>query len=649
MLVADELDADWRRVRVAQAIVEPRFAGFIGTGGSSSVMSSWEPLRRAGAAAREMLITAAAGTWNASAAECRTEGGFVIHEPSARRAPYGTLVAAASTLPVPDEPALKDRRRFRLIGTRVPQIDTPQKVDGSGIYGIDVRVPGLLFATIARCPVYGGTLESFDASRTKQIAGVRRVVPVADLGVAVAGETTWAALEGRRALEVRWNEGPHAQLHSAAVARMLDEHTTQPAVPDTDRGNVTEALKACDRRFTATYAVPFVAHTPIEPVNCTAHVRPDACDVWGPFQYPDSVQHDAARITGLPLAAITVRTTLLGGGFGRKAESSDFASEAITVSMAIGGPVQLLWSREDDIAHDHFRPASRHVMNAGFDRAGRLTAWSHRICAPSLRQQWEWGREEEDIQRGLDKWATDPPGHVAYRAPHFRIEYVMAQTPIPVGAWRSIYASQTAFADECFVDELAVAHDKDPCAFRLELLGDASSLHRAVLERAAREAGWGQPLPEGRARGIAVYRYGGNETYVAQVAEVSVDRDGNVRVHRVVCAVDCGIVVHPGIVEAQMEGSIIYGLSAALSGEITFARGRCQQSNFHDTPLLRFPQSPAIDVHILASDRAPTGVGEPGVPPIAPAVANAVSAAIGRRIRELPLTPSRLAAAMRAA
>jgi isoquinoline 1-oxidoreductase subunit beta len=645
MIVAEELDVDLAQVRVVQALVEPRFAAFIGTGGSSSVMTSWEPLRRAGAAGREMLVAAATAAWNVPAGECHTEPGVVVHAPSRRRAPYGTLVETAAQLPVPATSALKDPAAFRLIGKHVPRLDAPTKVDGSAVYGIDVRVPELLFAIVARCPVYGGTLASFDAARTKGIDGVREVIPIESDKVAVVADTKWAALEGRRTLEVQWNEGPNAHWSSEEIARFLAKRSGQAAVRDRDDGNVDEVLKTCHRRFAATYATPFVTHAAIEPVNTTAHVRSDACEIWGPLQYPDGVQQDAARITGLPPSAITVRTTFLGCGLGRKAEE-DFATEAILLSKAIGRPVQVLYSREDDIAHDHFRPASRHLMRAGFDNEGRLVAWNHCIVAPSLRQQWEWGRKAEDIQRGLDRWATEPPNNVAYRAPNFRVEYVMAQTPVPVGAWRSIYASQTAFADECFVDELAVALRKDPVEFRLELIGEGSPLHRNVLERAVREAGWGQPLPSGRSRGVAVYRYGANSTYVAQIAEVSVERNGLVRVHRVVCAVDCGIVVHPGIVQSQMEGSILYGVSAALSGEITFARGRCQQSNFHDAPLLRFSESPTIEVHILNSDRSPTGIGEPGVPVIAPAVANAVSAAIGSRIRELPLTPAQVTAAI---
>ena len=646
MIVAEELDIDLSRVRVVQALVEPRFAPFLGTGGSSSVMTSFEPLRQAGAAARAVLLTAAAVTWNVPPAECQTEPGVVIHASSGRRAPYGTLVEAASQLPVPTAPALKNPAMFRLIGKSVLRLDTPAKIDGSATYGIDVRTPGLLFAVVARCPVYGGKVASFDGTRAKTVEGVRQVVPLGEAGVAVVAETTWAALEGRRALEIQWNEGPNIHWDSNEIARFLEERCVQPAMRDRDDGNVDEALERCHRQFAATYLAPFLTHAPIEPVNTTVYVRRDACEIWGPLQYADGVQQDAARITGLAPSAITVHTTFLGGGLGRKAES-DFATDAILLSKAIGQPVQLLYSREDDIAHDHFRPASRHVMRAGFDAAGNLAAWSHRIVAPSLRQQWEWGRKAEDIQRGLDKWATEPPNHVPYQAPNFRVEYVMAQTPVPVGAWRSIYASQTAFADECFVDELATAMGRDPVGFRLQLIGQASPLHRATLERAAREAGWTKPLSPGRTRGVAVYRYGANSTYVAQVAEVSVEPNGQIRVHRVVCAVDSGTVVNPGIVEAQIEGSILYGLSAALSGEITFARGRCQQSNFHDAPLLRFSESPAIEVHILKNDRSPTGVGEPGVPVIAPAVANAVSAAIGSRIRELPLTPARVTAAMR--
>jgi isoquinoline 1-oxidoreductase beta subunit len=650
MLVAEELDADWTRVRVLQADTESRFATFLGTGGSSSVRSSWEPLRLAGAAAREMLIAAASAEWKVRAEECDTGPSVVVHTVSGRRAPYGTLVKAASRLQAPSNPRLKERSRFRLIGTRVPRLDTPAKVDGSAIFGADVRVPDMLYAVVVRCPFYGGALASYDASRTRSMAGVRYVVPVRNTGVAVVADTTWAALQGRKALDVRWNEGPHANFDSSEASRVLDKCATQTAVADVDDGDVTKALETSHRSFTATYSLPFVAHEAIEPLNCTADVRHDRCEIWGPLQSSDTVQRDAAAITGLPLSAITVHTTFLGGGFGRKwPVGMDFPSEAIIVSQAIHRPVQVFWPREDDIAHDLFRPPSRHVMNAGFDTQGHLVAWSHRIVSPSLRAQpFADGKNDEDIRRGLDKWATEAPVHIGYRPANFRVEFVMAPVPVRVGAWRSVYASQTAFADECFVDELAVACGKDPYTFRMELIGQKSPLHRAVLERAAEKAGWAKAPLAGRARGIAVHKYGGNATYVAQVAEVSVDPNGLVRVHRVVCAVDCGAVVNPGIVEAQMEGAILYGLSAALMGEITFAGGRCQQSNFHDAMLLRFSQAPEVEVHILENDRPPTGVGEPGVPVIAPAVANAVSAAIGCRIRELPLTPARVKEAMKA-
>jgi isoquinoline 1-oxidoreductase subunit beta len=648
MLVGDELDAEWTRVRVLQADTEAQFAKFLGTGGSSSVRSLWEPLRLAGAAAREMLIATAAAEWKVRAEDCDTVPGTVVHAASGRRAPYGTLVKAASRLHAPSNPRLKERSRFRLIGTRVPRLDTPVKVDGSAIFGADIRVPDMLYGVVARCPFYGGALASYDASRARSMAGVRYVVPVRNTGVAVVADTTWAAFQGRQALDVRWNEGPHANFDSSVASQVLDECAVHPGVADINEGDVNKAFENCARHFTATYSLPFVAHEAIEPLNCTADVRQDKCEIWGPLQSSDAVQRDAAAITGLPLSAITVHTTFIGGGFGRKwPVGMDFSSEAIIVSQAIRRPVQLFWSREDDIAHDLFRPPSRHVMNAGLNTQGHLLAWSHRIVAPSLRAQpFSDGRDDEDIRRGLDKWATEAPVHIGYRPPNFRVEFVITPLPVPVGAWRSVYASQTAFADECFVDELAVACDKDPYTFRMELIGEKSPLHRAVLERVVQKIGWNEPPPAGRARGIAVHRYGENATYVAQVAEVSVDQSGFVRVHRVVCAIDCGAVVNPGIVEAQMEGAILYGLSAALMGEITFAGGRCRQSNFHDAKLLRFSQAPEIEVHILESERHPTGVGEPGVPVIAPAVANAVSAATGCRIRELPLTPARVKAVM---
>ncbi len=648
MLVAEELDADWNTVRVVQADTVPQFAELLGTGGSSSVRTSWKPLRQAGAAARAMLVAAAAAQWKVPATECETEPGSVIHRPTNRRAPYGTLVEAASHLEVPTTPALKNQTQFRLIGNRVQRLDTPAKVNGSAIFGADVRVPGLLFAVIQRCPVYGGKIVSIDDSRAKAVAGVRRIIPLRDIGIAVVADTSWAALQGRRVLQLRCDGGAPGQIDSAAIAHTLDEYSDRPGVPDSDDGDVVGALQKADRCFAATYRLPFVAHEPMEPSNCTAHVRDDSCEIWAPVQSSDTVQKEAAKITQLPLSAIRVHTTFLGGGFGRKWPIGlDFPSEAVLISQAIRGPVQLLWSREDDLARDLFRPPSRHVMSAGFDADGHLTAWRHRIVTGSIRAQYEDGRNDEDIRRGLDKWATDAPGQLGYRPPHFRVEFVMTPMPVRIGAWRSVYASQTAFADECFVDELAVAMGKDPYLFRVELLQGKSPRHLAVLERVAREAGWGKELPSGRARGIAVHKYSeDNETYVAQVAEVSVEANAQVHVHRVVCAVECGTVVNPGIVEAQMEGAILYGLSAALSGEITFDKGRGRQTNFHDAPLLRFREAPQVEVHILESDRPPTGVGEPGVPPIAPAVANAVSAAIKRRVRELPLTPARLRACL---
>ncbi len=610
MVIAEELDADWSRVRVAQAVFDPRYVPFVGTGGSSSVSHSWEPLRRAGATAREMLILAAANTWNVSPTECRTEPGLVIHDRTGRRAPYGTLVDAASRLPVPAEPELKDRSKFRLIGTRTPRLDSAMKVNGSGVFGIDVRpsTGRLLFAVLARCPVVGGKVASFDATRARAIAGVRHVIqlpetPLRASAVAVVADTTWAALEGRRALDIKWDEGSHRDLDSASIARILDEHATHEGVPDRNDGDVAHALATCAKTMTATYTVPFIPHQTMEPMNCTAHIRPDSCDVWGPFQFPDSVHEEAVKLTGLARSSITVHTTLVGGGFGRKAYI-DFATEALLVAKAIGNtPVQLLWSREDDIQHDIFRPPSRHVLSAGFDATGRLLAWRHRIISHSLRGQWDAERKDEDIVRGLDKWATGPCNDVPYRAANFRTEFVMVPTAIRVGAWRSVYSSQTSLADECFVDELAAAFGKDPYQFRLELIGDGPSPHRAVLERAAKESGWGQPLPAGHFHGIAVHK--ANGSYVAEVAEVSVDSHSQVHVHRVTCAIDCGTVVNPAIVESQMEGGILFGLSAALHSEITFERGRCRQSNFHDAPVLRMADAPAIDVHIIDSARPP--------------------------------------------
>jgi isoquinoline 1-oxidoreductase beta subunit len=625
MLVAEELECDWKSVRIEQAPTEARF-GQMSTGGSRSVRGSWTPLRKAGAAAREMLVMAAAVRWGVEPGSCRAEAGKVVHGASGRTLPYGTLAAEAAKLPVPQDPPLKDPKDFRLLGKPVPRLDTPSKVTGRAVFGIDVRLPGMLFATVARPPVVGGKVAGFDDARARKVPGVHKVVQVPS-GVAVVASSTWAAIQGREALQVRFDDGPNGALDSAAVERLLSDPEAKPKVVRAD-GDLEAALGAAAKKLEAVYQAPFLAHATMEPMNCTARVTAKTAELWAPTQAPTWAQGAVAKALRLPEASVTVRTTLLGGGFGRRA-IPDFSVEAAEVARAAGATVQVVWTREDDMRHDLYRPASRHELRAGLDGVGKLLAWHHRVRAPSIAVQLFGGREgRPDVVEG----AADVP----YGAGAVLVDCVTPEVGLRVGWWRSVYASQNAFAEECFVDECASAAGRDPVAFRKDLLA-AHPRHRAVVELAAERAGWGSPLPAGRGRGIACYASFGS--WVAEVAEVSV-QGKELRVHQVVAAVDCGRVVNPDTVRAQVESAVAYGLSAALRGEITLERGRVKQGNFDDYEPLRLHEMPAVEVHLVPSSEDPGGIGEPGLPPIAPAVANAVFAATGQRLRRMPLRPS---------
>src|SRR6266545_1066822 len=554
-----------------------------------------------------MLIIAAAQTWDVAADTCRTENGAVIHQPSGRRLSYGALATKAAKLPVPTEVTLKEAKDFRIIGTKVARLDTPAKVNGSAVFGIDVKVPGMLIARVLRCPVFGGRVARFDAAKAKAVPGVHHVAQI-DSGIAVIADGYWPAKLGVEALDVHWDEGPLAGLSSSGITAMYKPLAEQPGLVVRADGEATRTLEGAAQKLDAVYEVPYLAHAPMEPMNCTAHVRKDGCDVWVPTQGQTRTQQTAANITGLRPESIQVHTTLLGGGFGRRYEQ-DFVADAVQISQVIGKPVKVIWSREDDMQHDFYRPATYNRLAAGLDAQGMPIAWTHRIVGPFIMSRL-WPKL---VQDGKDLTSIEGAANVPYAIPHAQVDYIMRETGIPVGPWRSVGSSQNAFITECFLDEIAAAGGKDPYELRRQLLSKAPR-HKAVLELAASQAGWGQPLPEGRFRGIAVHESFGS--YVAEVAEVSVVRDGNVRVHRVVCAVDCGMVVNPNTVEAQMEGGIIYGLTAALKGAITIDQGRVQQSNFHDYQMLRMNEMPAIAVHILPSTEAPGGVGEPGVPPI---------------------------------
>lgn len=633
MLIAEELEADWSKIRIAFAPADKAFVnpllGLQGTGGSTSVRAAWQPLRSAGAAARDMLVTAAAQTWGVNKSDCVAQQGAVVHRASQRRLTYGQLVAKAATLPVPTAVPLKATKDWKIIGTRTRRLDTPNKVDGSAQFGIDVKVPAMLVAVVARCPVFGGTVGSYDATKAKAVAGVRQVIPISS-GVAVVADGYWPAKQGRDALQVTWNEGPNTKVSSATISKLFSTLAARPGGTVRNEGDAATALATSPTHADAVYEAPFLAHATMEPMNCTAHVRADGVDVWVPTQFQGAVPGIAAEVAGVSQDKVVVHTTYLGGGFGRRAEG-DFVREALEVSKAVGAPVKVVWSREDDIQHDFYRPACYHKFTAGLNSKGAPVAWTHRVVAPSIIARF---MGPEAIKNGIDDEAVEGAIGMPYAVPNVHVDFHLADTGIPVGFWRSVNNSFNAFAVESFVDELAHAAHKDPYQFRRDLLAKAPR-HLGVLDLAADKASWGSPLPNGRHRGIAVWK--AFESYVAEVAEVSLAPDGSVRVHRVVCAVDCGPVVNPSIVEAQMQSGIVYGLTAALWGEITIANGRPEQSNFHNYPMLRQAQMPIIEVHIVPSTDTQGGVGEPATPPIAPAVCNAIFAATGKRIRRLPI------------
>jgi isoquinoline 1-oxidoreductase subunit beta len=623
VLVAEELEADWRSIRVVQADADSRRFGQMGTGGSHSIRSGFDPLREAGASAREMLVSAAARRWHVDRGSCHAEHGAVVHAPSGRRLDYGALAVAAAREELPRDPPLKSPKDWRLIGTRVPRLDAPDKTRGRARFGIDVRVPGMRFAVVARPPVVGGTVVSFDEKKARAVSGVWKVVQVPS-GVAVVADSTWAAIKGREALSATFEAGANGAFDSARLSELLAGAAIE-SPPARSEGDFEQAFAAADRRLEATYEVPLLAHATMEPMNCTAEVKRDRAEIWAPTQGPTWAQEAVAKALGLPEEKVTVHVTFLGGGFGRRS-MTDFPVEAALVSKACGGPVQVLFTREDDLRHDFYRPAGRNEL-AGALAGGEIVAWRHLVRTPSIARQL-FGAGGRGGQPDVVEGAVGFP----YRSRAVLVEAAMPEVGVRIGWWRSVYASQNAFPEECFVDELAEAAGKDPLAFRLEHLPEGHRL-RGVLELAAAKAAWGNPLPSGRGRGIACHTSFGS--HVAEVAEASLD-GGRVRVHRVVAAVDVGVAVNPDSVEHQVEGAIAYGLSAALRGEITIANGAVEQGNFDDYEPLRMNEMPLVEVHIVPSHERPGGIGEPGLPPLAPAVANAIFAATGRRLRKLP-------------
>ncbi len=615
MLVAEELELDLAQMRFAVAPAErayfnPAFGEQL-TGGSTSIRGWWEPLRQAAAATRERLIAAAAAAWDVRRKDCRAERGTVVHIPTGRHLGYGDLAQRAAALPAPRAVRLKPPRSFHLIGTPQPRLDMAAHVTGRAVFGSDVSLPDMLVATVARRPLFAGKLRRVDAARARAVDGVREVVET-ETGVAVIADSTWSALRGREALSVAWDEGPQAGVDSAQIRLRFQQAAARRGSIARDDGDAIEALRSAARVIESVYETPYLAHATMEPMNCTARVGSDGCDVWAPTQAQTEAQDAAARAAGLRRDQVRIHTACIGGGFGRRLDQ-DFVAEAVEIAKKVGRPVKVLWSRDDDMRHDHYRPASHTHLRGGLDKGGKAVAWFQRIVGPSLALD------------GVD---------IPYAIANIREEHVEADPGVPTGPWRSVGASQNAFVIECFIDELAYAAAADPLAFRRKLLGKAPR-HRAVLDLAAEKAGWGTSLSKGRHRGVAAYHSFGS--YVAQVAEVSVSDAGAITVHRVVCAIDCGVAVNPDLVAAQMEGGIAFGLSAALKGEITLEQGQVAQANFRDYPILTIGEMPEVEVHIRAGRDEPGGVGEPGVPPIAPAVANALFAATGRRLRSLPL------------
>jgi len=652
MLLAEELEVELSQVRLEHAppndalYAEPLF-GVQETGGSTSVRGNWEPLRRAGAGARALLVAAAAQTWNVDTSSCHATGGVVIHGPTGRTLAYGALVDRAATLSLPGDVPLKHPKDWKLIGTPAKRLDSPDKVNGKAQYGIDVRLPGLKVATVAVCPVFGGKLASVDDSRAKAIPGVHQVVRLAD-AVAVVAEHMWAAQQGVAALDIRWDEGPNAQLTTADIVRQLDAASQKPGVVARKDGDVAQAMAGAARKIDAIYQVPFLAHATMEPVNCTVHVRPDGCDLWVGTQVPTFAQTAAAKVTGLPKDSVLVHNHLLGGGFGRRLEV-DFIVRAVEIAKQVAGPVKVVWTREADIQHDMYRPYYYDRIAAGLDERGTPIAWSHRVTGSSImaRVTSELFPKTLRVMRaagwhqlvamvkGLDVDAVEGAAEPPYALPNIRVEYVRQEPPsIPTAFWRGVGPTHNIFVVESFIDELAAATQHDPFQYRRALL-DQSPRAKGVLELAALQAGWGRALAPGSGRGISLLHAFGS--YIAQVAEVSVSKQGDVRVGRVVCAVDCGTIVNPDTVKAQMESGIIFGISAALWGEITLKNGRVEQHNFNDYRVLRLPEAPVIEVHLVQSTAAPGGVGEPGTSAVMPAVANAIFAATGKRVRKLPV------------
>jgi isoquinoline 1-oxidoreductase beta subunit len=638
MLVAEELEVGLSQIQLEHAppneklYGNPLLAGVQATGNSNAIRAAWQPLRQAGAIARTMLVSAAAKRWNVDPTSCRAQSGEVLHTSTGRRIGYGELAADAARMPVPENIALKRREDFKLIGTPAKRLDTPAKVNGTAIYGIDVRPPGVKVATLAQSPVFGGRLKSVDDAAAKAVKGVRQIVQIDD-AVAVVADHMGAAKKGLAALVIEWDDGPHAKLSTDEIVAELEKATLNPGAVAQNIGDVDTAMASAVTKVEASYQVPFLAHATMEPMNCTVHVSKDGCEVWVGTQVIPRAQATAAKVTGLPLDKVVVHNHLIGGGFGRRLEI-DGVTRAVQIAQHVDGPVKVVWTREEDIQHDMYRPTFFDRISAGLDEKGMPVAWNNRFAGSSIIARWL----PPGFNNGLDSDTTEGAIDLVYALPNMHVEYVRVEPPgIPTAFWRSVGPSHNVFVTESFMDELAAAAKQDPVAYRRALL-DKSPRAKAVLELAAEKAGWGRPLPERVGRGVSVQH--AFATYLAQVAEVEVSRDGAVRVRRVVCAVDCGTVVNPDTVQAQIQSAVIFGITAALYGQVTLKDGRVEQTNFDTYQMLRMNEAPAIEVYIIQSSEPPGGMGEAGTSAVVPAVTNAIYAATGKRLRKLPIDPT---------
>ena len=633
MILAEELEADWKQIAIEQAGASTLF-GDQTTGGSASVRTTWDPMRKAGAQAREMLISAAAQEWAVKPETCKAASSFVVQSTSGRKLSYGALAAKAGKLPVPDNPPLKTSG-FKIVGKPLTRLDTPAKVNGSAIYGLDFRIPGMKYAVLERCPIVGGKVSAVDDAAAKSSPGVSFVGKIGDSAVAVVADSTWNAIKARRVLKVTWDEGVNKDLNSAVIFDALRNADESKAVKFFTAGDVS---KAAGHKIEASYQLPFMAHAAMEPGNCVAHFRGTECEIWAPTQVPQDCRDTVAPLLSMKPEQVKVNITLLGGGFGRRLEH-DYAVEAALVSKAINAAVQVVWTREDDMRNSMYRPVSLHKLSASLDTNGWPTAFTHRIVGPSIN-----GQKGSPPVNGVDGDFPDEASFV-YPIPNVSLESVTTETPVPLGWMRSVYALQMGFASESFIDELAATAKKDPLQYRLHLLAKdedikyfdttwRTSRMRGVLQLAAEKAGWSKPLPAGRYRGIACF--GCFSSYAADVVEISMEKDGP-RVHRVVAAIDCGRVVNPNILEQQIQGGVIFALTNALRAQITIDKGRVVQGNFDDYQPIRMNEAPKVEAHFVNSTEPPSGAGEPCVPPLAPALCNAMYAATKKRVRALPI------------